>query len=112
MLFTLGATAFLALAFLLIAVLPAVLADSGLGTAGRIVAGVLRWVVLLVGMLMALAVLYRYGPDRDHPTWTWVSPGALVATLLWLAASALFASTPPTWASTTRPTARSPASSS
>ena len=51
----------------------------------------LRWVVLLVGMLVALAMLYRYGPDRDRPAWSWVSPGAIVATVLWLVGSALFA---------------------
>jgi membrane protein len=89
--FTLGAIVFLVASFILIAVLPSVLADTGLGTAGRILAGVLRWVVLLVGMLMALAVLYRYGPDRDNPTWSWVSPGAIMATVLWLIGSALFA---------------------
>ena len=89
--FTVGAIVFLVGAFFLIAVLPALLADAGLGTAGRVVAGVLRWVVLLIGMLIALAMLYRYGPDRDEPTWSWVSPGAIVATGLWLAGSALFA---------------------
>ena len=91
MAFTIGAIVFLVASFVILAVLPAVLADSGLGTAGRMIAGVLRWVVLLVGMLLALAVLYRFGPDRDCPKLSWVSPGALLATLMWLAGSALFA---------------------
>ena len=91
MAFTIGAIVFLVASFVILAVLPAVLADSGLGTAGRMIAGVLRWVVLLVGMLLALAVLYRFGPDRDRPKLSWVSPGALLATLMWLAGSALFA---------------------
>ena len=34
--------------------------------------------------------LYRYAPDRDDPRWRWVSPGAIVATVLWLAGSAVF----------------------
>jgi membrane protein len=89
--FTLGAIVFLVGAFLLIAVVPAALADTGLGDAGRIVVGVLRWVVLLAGMLVALALLYRYGPDRDEPSWSWLSPGAVLATAMWLVASALFA---------------------
>jgi membrane protein len=42
-------------------------------------------------MMVALSVLYRYAPNRDDPRWSWTSPGALVATLLWVAASALFA---------------------
>ena len=41
-------------------------------------------------MLGALAVLYRYAPDRDSPQWQWVSPGAIVATALWIVGSILF----------------------
>jgi membrane protein len=89
--FTIGAIVFLVVSFVLIAVLPSVLADTGLGTAGRVAAGALRWFVLLAGMLIALAVLYRYGPDREGAAWSWISPGAVVATLMWLAGSALFA---------------------
>jgi membrane protein len=89
--FTIGAIVFLVVAFGLIAILPSVLADTGLGTAGRIAAGIARWVLLLGAMILALGILYRYGPDRDDAKWSWVSPGALVATALWLAGSALFA---------------------
>ena len=89
--FTLGAIVFLVASFVVIAILPGVLADTGLGVVGRIATSVLRWVLLLVGTLVALAVLYRYGPDRHEAAWTWVSPGAIAATALWLAGSALFA---------------------
>ena len=41
--------------------------------------------------MLALSVVYRYAPDRDAPKWSWVSVGAVVATLIWLAASAIFA---------------------
>jgi membrane protein len=89
--FTVGAIAFILVAVGAITVLPALLADTGLGAAGRITAGVARWILLLVGMMLALAVLYRYAPDRDEPRWSWTTPGALVATLVWLVASAVFA---------------------
>jgi membrane protein len=89
--FTVGAIVFLVASFVVIAILPGVLADTGLGVVGRIATSVLRWALLLVGMLVALAVLYRYGPDRDSAAWSWVSPGAIAATVLWLAGSALFA---------------------
>jgi membrane protein len=91
LLMTLGAIVFLVVAVGLIAVLPAALADTGLGVAGRVAAGVLRWVLLLFGMMAALAVLYRYAPDRDEPKWSWTSVGAVVATIVWLIGSALFA---------------------
>jgi membrane protein len=88
---TVGAVLFMLFALGLISVLPAALAHTALGTFGRVVAGILRWVLLVAGMMIALSVLYRYAPNRDDPRWSWTSPGALVATLLWVAASALFA---------------------
>jgi membrane protein len=53
-------------------------------------ASVVQWPLLIVVVMLGLAVLYRYAPDRDEPQWRWVSPGALVATLLWLVASVGF----------------------
>ena len=40
--------------------------------------------------MLGLAALYRYAPDRAEPQWRWVSPGAIVATLLWIIASIAF----------------------
>jgi len=88
--FTAGAVVFFVIAFGAIALLPSLLAETGLGTAGRIAAGLLRWVVLLAGLLVGLAVLYRYAPSRENARWAWVSPGALLASVLWLAGSVLF----------------------
>ncbi len=45
---------------------------------------------LMVFVLMALSLLYRFGPSRRSASWHWVTPGSAVATLLWLIASALF----------------------
>ena len=50
-----------------------------------------QWPVLLVGLLIAFATLLYLGPDVDHPKWQFLSPGALVAVVIWLAASGLFA---------------------
>lgn len=74
----------------LITVLPGVvraLAGSG---AAEVWAKVVRWPLLLVVFMTAIALLYRYAPSREKPKWKWVSWGAVSATLLWLAASALF----------------------
>jgi membrane protein len=49
-----------------------------------------RWPVLAFIMLLGLAIVYRYGPDRESPQWRWVSWGAVAATVLWIVASALF----------------------
>jgi membrane protein len=53
-------------------------------------AGILRWVLLAVLVVAALAVLYRFAPNRDEPRWTWVSWGSVVATVLWIVASVGF----------------------
>ena len=46
--------------------------------------------VLLVFVVLALSLLYRFGPSRQRAAWKWVTPGSLVATLLWLVASTAF----------------------
>lgn len=63
---------------------------GALGTAGEIALTVIRWPVLAALAALALAVLYRYAPDRDPAAWRWVTPGAAAATLLWLVASVGF----------------------
>jgi len=49
-----------------------------------------RWVVLFSLSVIGIAVIYRYGPDRRHHRWHWTLPGAVVACLLWVIASAAF----------------------
>jgi hypothetical protein len=44
-----------------------------------------RWPVLLVVLLIGLAVLYRYGPDRRAARWQWVSVGSVFAAVTWIA---------------------------
>nr|WP_227269850.1 YihY/virulence factor BrkB family protein [Roseobacter sp. H9] len=49
------------------------------------------WIGLLCLTVFGLSVLYRYAPSRDEPEWKWASPGAMVACLIWIIASAVFA---------------------
>ncbi len=49
-----------------------------------------RWLILAVLTVFGLAVLYRFGPSRENAQWAWLSPGAIAACLLWLAASVGF----------------------
>lgn len=49
-----------------------------------------RWPVLIVAVILALAVLYRIAPNRANPRWRAIFPGAVLASALWLAVSALF----------------------
>ena len=58
----------------------------------RDIAQVLAWPALAAIMALTLAVLYRFVPDRKQARWRWISGGAVLTTVLWLATSlALFA---------------------
>ena len=90
LLLTLGAVVFVALAVGLLAVVPPVLDDLGLGLAGTIAAQAARWSLLVLLVAVALAVVYRLAPNRDDARLAWVSQGAVVATVLWLIGSIAF----------------------
>jgi membrane protein len=40
--------------------------------------------------MLGLALIYRWGPSRDKPRWRWLTPGSIVAAILWLVISMLF----------------------
>lgn len=42
------------------------------------------WIGAALAASLALAALYRYGPDRDEAKWGWLTPGALLATAGWI----------------------------
>jgi membrane protein len=88
LLLTIGAVVFVIVAIALVAVAPIVL--DALGPVGQVVGQVVRWVLLVLFMLVALAVLYRVAPDRDAPRFAWVTPGSIFATVVWVIASVLF----------------------
>jgi membrane protein len=51
----------------------------------------LQWPILIGGLLFAFAVVLYLGPDVEQPSWQLVTPGAVAALLVWLAASGGFA---------------------
>jgi membrane protein len=71
-------------------VLPAIVGALGLGAVTQWLLLILEWPLLMLFIMAALAMLYRYAPDRRVAKWRWVSPGAVVATALWLVASIAF----------------------
>lgn len=86
--FTLGGLVFAVVAIGAITALPAVLSSLGVTGPTRWLLTLAAWPVVGLGLLVALAVLYRFAPNRGYtPPWRWVSPGAVVATVAWLVAS-------------------------
>ena len=74
----------------LIAVLPAVMDVLPLSPSAKIAISVIRWPILVVLFMTVLATVYRCAPHRVAQGWQWASPGAVVAIVLWIAASAAF----------------------
>jgi membrane protein len=87
---TVGALSVLLVAIASFVVFPLMLNWIGLGSAAEWTIAVLRWPALLILVMLGLAVLYRFGPSRREARWQWLSVGAVLATLLWLAGSLLF----------------------
>lgn len=50
-----------------------------------------QWPLLIGGLLLAFAGVLYLGPNVDHPKWRFLTIGASVAVVIWLAASGLFA---------------------
>jgi membrane protein len=88
-LFTLGAMVLMGVALAAIVGYPPI-ADN-LPTVLRWLVAIIRFLILGGLLVVALAVVYRYAPDRDEPKWTWVSWGSGIATLLWVVATIGFA---------------------
>jgi membrane protein len=90
LLFTVGAIVFLLIALFAVAVVPIILQLFPFGPLLNQLMSLLRWPILLVGVLIGLTILYRYGPSRDRGQWRWVTWGSALAALLWIVGSVLF----------------------
>lgn len=80
----------IALAIFLIAIIPVYARMLPGDEYSLKILALLRWPFLLTIIMFMLALIYRFGPSRHQAAWKWISPGAIVVTLLWLVASALF----------------------
>jgi membrane protein len=63
----------------------------GLGDTAVDVWNIAKWPVMVVVVAFMLAFLYWAAPNVEHPKFKWVSPGGLIAVVVWIVASALFA---------------------
>lgn len=85
--FTGGVLLFAVLGGFAVLAVPLLLERLHLGSVAEPLIQLGRWPVLLLVLAAGLAALYRFGPSRDQAQWRWVSPGAVVAVLVWIAAS-------------------------
>jgi len=88
--FTIGLLFFLIVAIFCVAAVPLMFNVDDLDTTGVLLIWIGRWPVVFLMLLMSLELLYRFGPSRTGNRWAWISPGALLASLVWLTGSFLF----------------------
>lgn len=88
--FTVVGIAFLFFAVAAVVLFPGLLRMLGLEATTEHILDLLRWPAILVVVGLALAVVYRFGPSRDHVDWRWIGFGSVAASLLWVCASLLF----------------------
>ena len=86
-LFSLGAIVVALVALLIIGILPIVLNLVGLTELIDLMIQLITWPLLAIIFNCALAFLYRYAPHRTPAKWRWITPGSMLATLLWIIAS-------------------------
>jgi membrane protein len=71
-------------------VIPSEFGPTGATGAVRDVLEVVRWPALAVVVLLCIGLLYRWAPNRRAARFVWVSPGAVIATVVWILASVGF----------------------
>ena len=85
--FTAGGIAALLLMVSAVVALPLALDHLGLTRDSQVIVSLARWPLMFAMLLVALSVLYRFGPSRTAPRWEWFGAGTLAATALWIAGS-------------------------
>ena len=90
LLFTLGAVLCFIVVLALAVAAPVGVEAAELPRAQEVVLLGARWALLWVFLVFALAVIYRFAPDRANARWRWVTWGSALAATLWLLGSVLF----------------------
>jgi membrane protein len=69
----------------------AIAGPIGLSDAVVTVWNIAKWPVLLAVVTLILAILYYWAPNVRPPKFRWITPGSVVAVVIWILASAAFA---------------------
>jgi membrane protein len=63
----------------------------GAGETAVTIWDIAKWPAIVLFVITMISVLYWTAPNIRQPAFRWITPGGVVAVLLWIAASALFA---------------------
>jgi membrane protein len=64
--------------------------ELGIGNTGVTIFSIVKWPLLFAIVVAVIGLLYRFSPNARHAGLRWILPGSLLATVLWLLASAGF----------------------
>lgn len=90
LMFTLGAMLIATAMIIAVGVIPTILALFNLGSFSETILNWARWPVMLLLVACSISVLYRFGPSRRPAKWKWINWGGMLATVVWIIASASF----------------------
>ena len=90
LLFTIGGIIIGFIAITMVVAFPALIDKIGLPSTLETIIQLLRWPILALIVMFALAAVYKVAPYRKSPEFKWISWGAIIATVFWLAGSLLF----------------------
>lgn len=85
--FTVGGVLALLAGIGLVLVLPLVFRYIGLAGVFDAMVKIARWPVVLIGIMVGLALLYRFGPSRNQAKWRWVTWGGAIGAVSWVVLS-------------------------
>ena len=88
--FVVGGIVFAIIAITGVVAVPIALHFIGIPPVGKSIISYARWPILFIIVAIAIAVVYRFGPDRKRAHWRWISWGSATASLAWIATSVAF----------------------
>ena len=88
--FVVGGILFVLILIAGVIAIPPLLRHVGIPPFAKSIVSIARWPVLFGIVAIAIALIYRFGPDRSKAEWHWITWGSAVASLAWLAVSVLF----------------------
>ncbi|MGB7921995.1 MAG: YihY/virulence factor BrkB family protein [Pyrinomonadaceae bacterium] len=62
----------------------------GLGNAFTVAWSIIQWPIVLLFVMLSFSLIYYFAPDLRDQDWKWVTPGSLIALVLWLVVSFAF----------------------
>ncbi|WP_017580409.1 YihY/virulence factor BrkB family protein [Nocardiopsis valliformis] len=90
LLLALGVGAFAFVVVGLMSVLPVLVGALGLGETATLAIRIGQWPLLAAVTVVGLGIVYRVATHRRSPSVRWLTPGVVIAMLLWLVCSGLF----------------------